>query len=109
MASYETIYIGRDNTIDLILKADGEAVDLSSVTQIDVSVGGVVIESSNADTDAIRWAQVGYDTGEIRISFGSVDGLVASSAKKWAYIVIYDLENPDGVVWGSFPVLILSV
>ena len=30
----ETIYLGKDNAIDLILQADGAAVNLSSVTRM---------------------------------------------------------------------------
>jgi hypothetical protein len=100
----ETIYIGRDNRIDMILKSDDEAVDLSLVTKIEIDIDGVVISSENWVSDPVLWNREGYDTGEIRMILGLEEGLTASAAKKKAYITVYDASNTHGIVWGWFPV-----
>ena len=104
----ERIYLGRDNTINLLLKADGVAQDLTNVTQIDVVIDDKTTSSTNQVTDLIRWVQTGYETGEIRLSFGTV-ALSASTVQKPAYVIVYDISHDDGIVWGSFPVKILDV
>jgi hypothetical protein len=37
--SIETVYLGHDNSIELILKSDGVAVDLAAITDMTVSIG----------------------------------------------------------------------
>jgi len=95
--NYEIIYLGHDNTINLVLKADGAAQDLSSVTKITASFGDTLVESEDAAAGAITWAQDGYDTGEIRLDLG---GQSITAGKYHVPIVIYDAQNTNGVVWG---------
>ena len=67
----EIIYLARNNTIDLTLKADGVAQDLSSVTKITATIGSDLLESEDATGGVIRWSGDGYSTGEIRIVAGA--------------------------------------
>lgn len=94
----EIVYLGHDNSIDLILKADGTAVDLSSVTQMTVTLGGTTITSAGGDTDPIRWAKSGYDTGEVRLYLG---GQTIPAGSYRAVLVVYDSVNLNGIVWGE--------
>lgn len=67
----EIIYLGHDNTIDLQLKADGAAQDLSAVTKITATFGTLRISSTNKAAGVITWGPgAGYDTGEIRMALG---------------------------------------
>lgn len=97
----ETVYLGHDNTIDLILKAGGVAVDLTSVDTITLTINGATIASENGATDPIRWIQLGYATGKIRISLGEQ---AISPGRYPAVLVVYDPSNPNGVVWGEIDV-----
>jgi len=94
---YEIVYLGHDNRIDVILKADGSAVDLSSVTRMTLSFDAVLIDSDNGDSDPIQWAKVGYATGEVRIILGGQE-IPAGSYR--TPLVVYDPSNPYGIVWG---------
>jgi hypothetical protein len=110
--SYETIYLGRDNYVGRVLSqtANGVSspVDLTSVTRIDLEVGGVTVTSTNASSGPIQWAQQGFATGEIRIFPNLITGLGASPSLLAATLIVYDPTNPAGTVWGSFPVLVVQ-
>ena len=94
----EIIDLGRDNSIDFILYADSTAQDLSAVTTMSLRVGSVVVTSTDSTGGRIRWSGAGYATGEVRIFAG---GTVAdlSTGVFTAALVVYDVTNPNGVVW----------
>jgi len=94
------VYLDRDNTIKLRLTSDGAAVDLSSITKMELLVGDTTI-SSVSSPDAFDWSDHGADTdaddrqlvlalGDESIAAGSYD----------AALIVYDGDNPDGIVWG---------
>jgi hypothetical protein len=95
----EIVYLGHDNSIDLLLKADDVAQSLASVTRATITIGEVTIDSDNGETDPIRWAKSGYDTGEIRLFLGG-QTLVEAAQPYTSYLVIYDADHPEGIVWG---------
>jgi len=92
----EHIYLGHDNTIDLLLKANDVAQDLSAVTKITASFDGTLIESEDNESGYIMWNKTGYDTGEIRLNIGDQDLTVGSYVVP---IVVYDPTNDTGIVW----------
>ncbi len=92
----EYVYLGRDNSIDLLLKADGVAVDLASVTKITASFKGTLVSSTTPTTGAIRWSGAGYDTGEIRLFLGAQ---TIPAGKYSVPIIVYDPANTSGVQW----------
>ena len=97
----EVLFLGRNNTIDLLLKADGVAQDLSSVTKITATIGSDLLTSTNATAGVIRWSGDGFDTGEIRI----VSGAESLAAGKYDVpIVVYDAANTSGIDWGIVPI-----
>lgn len=97
----EIVYLTHNNTIDLLLKADGIAQNLSAVTKITATFGSTTISSTNKTTGAIKWDNAGYDTGEILLDLGGQD-IVAGVY--YVPIVVYDAVNTLGVVWGYISV-----
>lgn len=99
----EIVWLGHDNTIDLLLKADDVAQDLSSVIKITATFDGTTITSADHAAGAILWNNDGYDTGEIRLDLGD------QSIDPGGYdvpIVVYDPSNTDGIVWGTIHVAV---
>jgi hypothetical protein len=93
----EIVYLTHNNTIDLILKSDGVAQDLSAVTKITATFRGITITSVNKVTGLIKWGNAGYVTGEIRLDLGE-QAIAAGDYN--VPIVVYDEINTLGVVWG---------
>ena len=100
----EVVYLGHDNSIDLLLKADGTAYDLSSITSATITIGTTTLTSTNASNGTIRWNKSGYDTGEIRLFLG--DQSLTAGTYRRAYLVLYDAENTNGIVWGNIRITI---
>jgi hypothetical protein len=94
----EIVWLGHDNTIDLLLKANGIAQDLSAVTKITATFGTVTITSTDKAAGVITWDQAGYDTGEIRMDLG---GEAINARGYIIHIVVYDPSNTNGIVWGT--------
>lgn len=99
----EHVYPGRDNTIDLVLKADGEATNLDSVTKITALIGDTLIESEDHEAGPIMWGNAGYETGEIRLDLGD-QGIAAG--RYAASITVYDVENTNGIFWGYVTIVV---
>ena len=106
MADLEYVYLGRDNTIDLLLKADGTATDLASVTKITASFNNVLISSTDNEAGLITWDVDGYDTGEIRIAVGGET--IPGGKYNKVPIIVYDATNTTGVHWGYIPVEVIA-
>jgi len=92
----EVCYIGHDNTIDLLLKADGAAVDLSSVTRMTLEVDSTTIDSETSP-DAFDWDT--GTTGKVILALGDEE---LTAGRHTATLVVYDPTNADGIVWGKF-------
>ena len=101
----EFVYLGHDNSVDLILKADGVAVDLSSVTDMTLTFGTTLIESDNGDSDPIRWIKAGYATGEIRLFLGDQ---TITAGNYQAPLIVYDPTNSNGIFWGRIPITVVE-
>jgi hypothetical protein len=102
----ESVYLGHDNTIDLILRADDIAIPTSSITKITLLIGDTLLSSTNQVTDHIRWNQSGYVVGEVRLQLGHED-LVAGKYPR-CYLTVYDIVNTEGIVWGALNLYIAS-
>jgi len=101
----EKYYLTHDNTIDLLLKSDGAAVNLAGATKITISINDTLIESTNQANDPIRWVQPGYDTGEIRLFLKDED-LTAGDYK--VPVVVYTVDDDDGIVWDFFMLKVIA-
>lgn len=95
--STEIVYRDHDNTIDLVLKSDGIAQNLSGVTKITATFDDTLVSSTDKAAGLITWDQAGYDTGEIRIAIG---GELITAKTYNVPIIVYDAANANGVVWG---------
>lgn len=102
---YEKVYLGHDNSIILILKADEVAADLRGITKMTLTFGATLIESENLDADPIKWARADYETGETRLYLGDED--IDSGAYQSA-LIVYDAANPEGIVWGFIPISVMA-
>ena len=106
----EVIYLGRDNSVDLLLKADGVAEDLSTTTQIDAIFDtSITVESTNAATGPIKWNQAGYETGEIRIDLTDSDESDITVGQYTVKIITYTAEHTDGLYWGEVNIRVREV
>jgi hypothetical protein len=93
----ETVYLARDNTIDLLLKADGVITDLTPVTRIDLIDTGCAWEvSSTTSPNAFDWS--GGVSGVLILALG--DEVIPAGSYR-ARVILYDATNTDGIVWGE--------
>lgn len=95
---YEIVYLGRDNTIELLLKADGVAQDLTPVTKMVLKDedGGWELDSSLLPA-LFDW-NTGV-TGKLVLDLGSSNippGYYTCS------LIVFDSSNTNGIVWGNF-------
>jgi hypothetical protein len=96
-----TAYSLRDNTTDLQLTADGAAVNLSSVTKMElVDRHNKVTISSATSPDVFDWSG---GAGGVKIAFGEANLQLSSYTFK---LIVYDPTNPDGIVWDTLTVAV---
>ena len=95
----EYSYNDANNTNDLLLKADGSAVDLGSVTRMilyDVDEAWSIDEDDSVSGDVFdRSAGV---TGKVIIALGD-QGITEGRYR--CRLKVYDPTNTDGIVWGD--------
>lgn len=95
----DIIYRGHDNALVVILKENNTAISTTATTAMAITIGGVTIESTNGSTQLISWNKTTYVTGEVHLLLGKstkIDSGVYQSP-----LVIYDADNPNGIVWGN--------
>jgi hypothetical protein len=93
-------YLGRENTIDLLLQSNGSAVDLSGTTSMSLKLGAVVLTSTNSTAQGITWNGVGYATGEVRLHLGST-AITVTAGVYDANLSAADASTPNGVIWSN--------
>ena len=96
----EVIYLGRDNKIELILKADDAAQSLSGVTHMELIFSGVTFSSVTAGFFDFS----GTTTGHLALTFGQATTLAPGSYN--AELIVYDVSNTAGVLWSTIPILV---
>jgi hypothetical protein len=101
----EFAYLSRENTIDLLLKSNDSAVDLSGTTAMNLKLGSHLVTSTNSTSD-ISWNGVGYATGEARLHLGNLSTLTAGIYD--GFLAAFDASTPNGVVWGPIALEIKS-
>jgi len=101
----ELIYLGHDNSIDIILKSNDTAVDLSGMTVMSLTFGTLSIDSTNNATHAITWNKSGYATGEVRIRLGETTKL--HDRYYDAVLTVYDAASTNGIIWGAIPIKVI--
>ena len=96
----EIVYDGHDNTIDLLLKANGVAYDLTDTTRMTLEVGDDTIDS-DVSGSAFDWAP--GVTGKLILALGD-ESLPTGTYR--ATLTVYDPTNTDGIVWGTFKLIV---
>ncbi|MBW8001767.1 MAG: hypothetical protein FVQ80_07055 [Planctomycetes bacterium] len=99
----ELVWLGRDNTIDLLLKSDGSAYDLSSATTIAMVFSGVTI-NSDAQPSWFDWTTSSLTTGQVNVSLGTAGTSIPSGFVYDAKLIVYTSSNTRGIIWGTVPV-----
>lgn len=102
---------------DYVLQSDGEDVpDLSAVSRMTMTVGGTVVDS-DVHTGAFDWSQtvsaaeaavhpeVKAGLPKVIFAFGAA-GLTAGTYPG-SLLVVYDPDNPLGMPWGLFDVVVI--
>ena len=105
----ELIWLGRDNTIDLVLYSNASAVDLSAVTEMRLSLKNttVIITSTDNVAGIIRWGSTSWGTGEMRIVAGGSTSL--TPGRYTGTLVVFDPSNSSGVVWdNNIPIRVMA-
>lgn len=103
----EIVYNGRDNSIDLILKATNDAgqvvaVSTAGFTRIDFVVdGSVVISEINGSSGKIVWDQsVTGVLGKVIVRLGQLTGADRLRVGTYDFdLIVYDAANTNGIVW----------
>ena len=99
----EIVYLGRDNTIDLILSADGVVQSLTSVSRIDLIDVGCSFEITSEDyPGAFDWS-TNPAAGVLILHLSDIDIPVGYYTCK---LVVYDPTNTQGIVWGCINLLV---
>ena len=93
---FETVHLGRDNTIDLLFKIDGVVADISNAERVTIEFGDTLIDSDTSP-DTFDWSD-GSD-GKLYLTLGEESIPVGSYN---ALIVMYDTIFTDGIVWDDF-------
>lgn len=96
MNTIERVYKNRDNTVDLLLKADGVAIDLSAITKMGLVGDGWAVDS-DSDPTVFNFSTGG---GVVVLSLGSISAIPTGKGR--VAIIIYDDDNTDGICWGKF-------
>lgn len=99
----ELVFEGRDNSIDLLLKASTrldptlQVVDLSVVTRMVLEREDGFAVDSDKESAIFDWSTLASD-GIVIIQLGHLN--LKNTKDKWR-LVVYDATNPKGVVWGD--------
>jgi hypothetical protein len=97
----EIVYLDRDNTNDLLLKADGAAVDLSAVTRMVIAdVAGAWSVDSDTSPAAFDWTT--GTTGKVVLAFGH-EGIPAGTYI--CNLIVYDPDNDNGIHWRRISII----
>ncbi len=107
----EMIFLGKNNSIDWQLQADGVAVDLDSVTRMTAEISdGTTSATIDSDTDgngegnSFYWTSGTPETGEANLYLSLGQALESAGLAAGFYrlrLTVYDPDHPDGLVWLS--------
>lgn len=101
-----TVYLDRDNTVQLKLMDAGVASATTSITSMKLIIGDVLVSSTNIAANHIRWNQSGYETGEIRLQLGHEE--LEAGRYHRCFLIPYTATNTQGEVWGTLQLFVLD-
>ncbi|MEF3074124.1 hypothetical protein V2P20_03710 [Methylobacter sp. Wu1] len=94
----ETVYLGHDNTIELVLSVDGQAINRTLITRLQLAMGATVLDSDTAPAlfDLTRADRLVMELG----------GAGLAAGRHAAALIIYDAGDPNGLVWGDLVLVV---
>jgi len=100
----ETIYLGHDNTIGLLLLNDDVAlVDLSAITRVVLTINDTDYDSDSLASSIIWWTDSVSYRGEtvnvIKFKLGGQS--IVAGVYTGCKLVTFDPDNSNGVVWAD--------
>jgi hypothetical protein len=106
----EFVYVGRDNTIDLMLKEDGVIVELhETVTRMDLKFSDRIYEDQYITSvdypTAFDWVTRGEE-GIVILKLGGIE--LTSGKDTKVELIVYDTINTNGIVWGTVPIRVIT-
>ena len=96
----EIVYTARDNTIELSLSTNGEAITHTGITRCQVKVNSTMLDSS-VNQEYFDFSQA----DRIILSFGDA-GLPAGIYT--AKLYLFDINSIEGLFWGDFALTVTS-
>lgn len=96
----EIVYTARDNTIELSLSTNGEAITHTGITRCQVKVNSTMLDSS-VNPEYFDFSQA----DRIILSFGDA-GLPAGIYT--AKLYLFDINSFEGLFWGDFSLTVTS-
>lgn len=94
----DLIFLGSDNTNEILLKKDGVPQDLSSVTKIELHFSdGSMVSNTTGSNFPVKWIGTGR-TGLIIMQLGGESLTIGDLTAK---LLTYDPVNDDGIVWSG--------
>lgn len=98
----DVLYKGRDNTIEWRLTRDRialTALEYAAITQVKVTIGGVTF-----DSNAMNGGSIVAGTDRLVLTLGTdADAQGIGAGPYFARLVVYSLDNPQGVDWQDRP------
>ncbi|MEW5804906.1 MAG: hypothetical protein AB1847_22700 [bacterium] len=80
---------------------------MSTVTQITLKIGAVEITNKVSTEWPIKWTSLGV-RGEIQIRVGDYFSKLNFYDTENMYIILFDSDHPNGLVWGYVKVKIIK-
>ena len=96
----EIVYTARDNTIELSLSTNGEAITHTGITRCQVKVNSTMLDSS-VNPEYFDFSQA----DRIILSFGDA-GLPTGIYT--AKLYVFDINSIEGLFWGDFSLTVTS-
>ena len=90
------IWLGRNNALELQLQDVGKAINHTSITRVQVDLGGGTVIDSNTSAGLFDLS----NADRLVLKFG---GSSITPGQYRARIIIFDPSHPDGLVWGDQP------
>jgi hypothetical protein len=103
----EIIYLGHDNEIDRVLKADGVIVPLDQVTRMQAKISSVTVDSEDSP-NCFDWDTRGVN-GIVELKLGGVAALADVKPANSLTLIVFDADHPSGIHWDTFPIKIVSI
>ena len=96
------IYTGRDTNIKYQLLDQGQTKDLSNLSKIDLIITSLVkVTGTIGTTTPLDFATV---PTELVLKFSGVT--IQSGSYPSIKVVVYDADNPNGLIWGEIALVV---